>query len=194
MASEFQRRKVAGVFTAMEVDHDGFLEEEDFEALTARWVGMRGWEPGSADYDRMRSIMMGWWAGLVAMSDQNRDDKVSLDEVMLVVDQLYSMDAEVTATANSMFDAIDENGDGMIGFDEYKQVVKGWKGSDAGADEAFPQLDLNGDGHLSRDEFKELWAAFGVATTQPRPGNGSLGPTNLPRPGRCGRRPRVARR
>ena len=41
----------------MDVDHDGFLEEEDFEALTARWVGMRGWEPGSADYDRMRSIM-----------------------------------------------------------------------------------------------------------------------------------------
>src|SRR6266849_4817087 len=115
MASEFQRRKVAGVITAMDVDHDGFLEEEDFEALTARWVGMRGWEPGSADYDRMRSIMMGWWAGLVAMSDQN--------------------------------------GDGMIGFDEYKQVVKGWKGSDAGTDEAFPQLDLNGDGHLSRDEF-----------------------------------------
>ena len=105
-------------------------------------MGILGWEPGSADYDRMRSIMMGLWAGLLAMSDQNRDDKVSLDEVMLVVDQLYSMDAEVTATANSMFDAIDENGDGMIGSDEYKQV--------------FPQLDPNGSGHLSRDEFKEL--------------------------------------
>lgn len=58
--------------------------------------------------------MMGWWATLLAMSDQDRDDKVSLDELTLVVDQLGSMDAEVMATADSMFDAIDENGDGLI--------------------------------------------------------------------------------
>lgn len=54
MASEFRRRKVASVFEAMDADQDGFLEEEDFEALTERWVGIRGWEPRSVEYDRMR--------------------------------------------------------------------------------------------------------------------------------------------
>jgi Ca2+-binding EF-hand superfamily protein len=160
VASEFQRRKVAGVFEAMDADQDGFLEEEDFEALTERWVGIRGWEPGSVEYDRMRSIMMGWWATLLTMSDQDRDDKVSLDELMLVVDRLGSMDAEVMATADSMFDAIDENGDGLIAVEEHKQVVQAWKGSDAGVEEVFPRLDVNGDGYLSRAEFRELWAEF----------------------------------
>jgi Ca2+-binding EF-hand superfamily protein len=176
MASEFQRRKIAGVFDAMDVDQDGFLEEEDFEALTERWVGIRDWEPGSADYDRMRSIMMGWWAVLLGMSDQDRDDKVSLDEVMLVVDQLGSMDAEVMATADSMFDAIDENGDGRIGIEEHKQVVEAWKGSDAGVDEVFPQLDRDGDGYLSRAEFRELWADFWRGDDSASPGQWVFGP------------------
>lgn len=42
MASEFQRRKIAGVFHAMDVDDNGFLEQSDFETLTARWVDIRG--------------------------------------------------------------------------------------------------------------------------------------------------------
>jgi Ca2+-binding EF-hand superfamily protein len=176
MASDFQRRKVAGVVDAMDVDRDGFLEEQDFEALTERWVDIRGWKPGSADYDRMRSIMMGWWATLLAASDQDRDDKVSLDEVLLVVDRLHAMDAEVMGTADSMFDAIDENGDGLIAIEEHKQVVKAWKGSDAGVDEVFPRLDRDGYGYLSRAEFRELWADFWRGDDPASPGQWVFGP------------------
>jgi Ca2+-binding EF-hand superfamily protein len=176
MASAFQRRKVAGVFTAMDVDQDGFLEEEDFEALTERWVGVRGWEPGSAGYDRMRSIMMGWWTALLAMSDQDRDDKVTLDEVMLTVDRLHAMDDEVMGTADSMFDAIDEDADGLIAVEEHKQVVQAWKGSDAGVDEVFPRLDADADGYLSRAEFRELWAEFWRGDDPTSPGQWVFGP------------------
>ena len=42
MASEFQKRKVAAVFGAMDVDKDGYLEQDDFEALAARWTGLEG--------------------------------------------------------------------------------------------------------------------------------------------------------
>ena len=142
MASEFQRRKVAAVMDAMDVDHDGFLEEEDFEALTERWVAIRGWEPGSPGYERMRAIMMGWWEALLAMSDRDRDNKVTLDELMLTVDQLPGMRDSVIATADAMFDAIDEDGDGHVTIDEHKQVVQAWKGTVAGVDEVFARMDL----------------------------------------------------
>ena len=160
MASEFQRRKVSAVFHAMDADHNGYLEESDFKTLTARWVGIRGWTPGTEDYERMRAVMMGWWSALAAMSDADHDDKVSLDELMHVVDQLPAMDAEVMATADAMFDTIDQNGDGRIALAEHKQVVRAWKGTDEGVEEVFAELDLNGDGHLSREEFRELWSGF----------------------------------
>ena len=38
MASDFQRRKVAGVFHAMDADGNGYLEEADFRALIPRIV------------------------------------------------------------------------------------------------------------------------------------------------------------
>jgi hypothetical protein len=42
MASEFQRSKIVGVFDAMDADGDGYLAEDDFRALTVRWVAVWG--------------------------------------------------------------------------------------------------------------------------------------------------------
>jgi Ca2+-binding EF-hand superfamily protein len=176
MASEFQRRKIAAVFAAMDVDQDGFLEEEDFESLTERWVGIRGWEPGSPGYDRMRAIMMGWWTALHEASDQDRDDKVTLDEVLLVVDQLPAMADYVLATADAMFDAIDEDGDGHVTLEEHKQVVFAWKGTDAGDEEVFALMDSNGDGYLSRAEFRAHWFEFWAGDDEDAPGQWVFGP------------------
>jgi hypothetical protein len=58
--------------------------------------------------------MTGWWVAHEAASDQDWDDKVSLDEVLIVVDQLGAKQSEVLVTANSMFGTIDEDDDGMI--------------------------------------------------------------------------------
>jgi Ca2+-binding EF-hand superfamily protein len=176
MATDFQRRKVAGVFGAMDADSNGYLEEADFEALTERWVGLRGWEPGTAEYDRMRTIMMGWWSAISSLSGAEDPSKVSLDELMNVVDQLPAMDDAVSATADAMFDAIDENGDDRIALTEHRQVVYAWKGSDDGIEEVFGKLDLNGDGHLSRKEFRELWSGFWRDDDQESPSQWIFGP------------------
>jgi Ca2+-binding EF-hand superfamily protein len=176
VASEFQRRKVAGVFHAMDADHNGVLEEDDFEALTQRWVSIRGWEAGSPGYEQMRAIMMGWWEAIRTMSDANEDGKVTLDELMTVVDQLGGMDAEVLATADAMFAAMVESGDGRISVAEHKQVVKAWKGTDDGVEEVFSRLDLDGDGYLSHDEFRELWSDFWRGDDATKPGQWVFGP------------------
>ncbi len=175
MASEFQRRKIAVVFGAMDADQDGFLDEKDFGALTARWTAVRGWEPGTEGHTRLATIMMGWWATLLAVSDQDRDDRVTLDEVLLVVDRLDTMTEAVTGTAVAMFDAIDENADGRISAAEYRQLVRTWTGRDTDTDDVFPLLDANGDGHLSRDEFTELWTEFWAGDDPDAPGSWVFG-------------------
>jgi Ca2+-binding EF-hand superfamily protein len=158
MASEFQRRKVAGVFHAMDIEGDGYLVEGDFEALTDRWNAIQGWEPTSPHHERMRTIMMGWWHAL--RDAAHEDERVTLDEVLAVVDQLHLAPDAVLATGHAMFEAVDADGDGLIEPEEYKEMVRAWKTSDGGVDEMFHLLDGDGDGVLSQDEFAGLWADF----------------------------------
>jgi Ca2+-binding EF-hand superfamily protein len=175
MASEFQRRKISGVFEAMDANDDGLLEQSDFEALAARWTSLRGLEAGSAEYETLTAIMLGWWTALRAGSDVNRDDKVSLDEVLLVVDQLPTMLDSVEATATAMFEATDENQDGRISAEEYHQLIEAWNGVETDTDAVFPLLDLNHDGHVSRTEFTELWTQFWVGNDPAEPGTWVFG-------------------
>lgn len=176
MASEFQRRKIAGVFEAMDVDGDGFLQESDFAALTARWTAIRG--PG--DHTRLTAIMMGWWRALLAAADHDGDEKVTLDEVLLLVDRLGEMPDEVAGTAEAMFEAVDENADGRISSEEYNRLIEGWNGSRTDTDEIFPLLDLDGDGHLSEQEFVRLWTEFWSGDDPDAPGTWVFGRFELP--------------
>lgn len=185
MASDFQRSKIAGVFDAMDVDKDGYLEEADFQALTARWTAVRGWTPGSEGHTLLTAIMMGWWATLLAASDLDRDDKVTLDEVLLVVDQLGAMPDAVTGTADAMFQAIDEDADGEISAAEYRRLIETWNGGETDTDAIFPLLDLDGDGRISREEFTELWTEFWTGDDRNAPGSWVFGRFELPMvPGR----------
>jgi Ca2+-binding EF-hand superfamily protein len=176
MASEFQRRKIAGVFAAMDADGDGYLEESDFAALTARWITIRG----TGGRIRLTTIMMGWWDTLLAASDVDRDDKVTLEEVLLVVDRLGAMTTPVVETAEAIFEAVDEDADGRICPDEYNQLIEAWSGRPADTDEIFHLLDGDGDGRLSKDEFTALWREFWAGDDPDAPGNWIFGRFELP--------------
>jgi len=178
MASEFQRRKVAGVFTAMDTDRRGHLVEADFEALAARWTVLRGLEPGTAEHDRLRAIMVGWWSALSAAAVDA--ERVSLDDVLAVVDVLPTMTEAVTATADAMFEAVDENGDRRISRAEYRGLIEAWNGRPTDTDETFSRLDLDGDGHLSQQEFRVLWTQFWVGDDPAAPGTWVFGPISQP--------------
>ncbi|MFG2071184.1 Ca2+-binding protein, EF-hand superfamily [Nonomuraea maritima] len=169
MASEFQRRKVGGVFRAMDVDGDGRLTESDFQALADRWTAVAG----PVDPHRLASVMTGWWPVLQDASD---GDGVTLDEVLLVVDGLDGMTDAVAGTADAMFEAIDLDGDGFISRSEYAALIETWSGAPTATDDVFPRLDLDGDGHLTREEFRTHWTEFWAGDNPNAPGSYVFGP------------------
>lgn len=171
MASDLQRKKTSIVFGAMDVNSDGFLERADFEALTDRWVGIRG----ADGQDRLREIMMSWWDALRAASDRDRDDKVTMDEVLSVVSNLGTMLDLVVATAESMFAAVDEDGDGAVSAPEYARMIHAWTGDDAPTDGVFARLDLDGDGSISKSEFVGHWVEFWAGDDADAPGTHVFG-------------------
>ncbi|MFB9209456.1 EF-hand domain-containing protein [Nonomuraea spiralis] len=167
MASEFQRRKVGGVFRAMDADGDGLLTQADFQALAQRWTAVAG----AVDPERLASVMTGWWPVLRAASVPGGDEGVSLDEVLRVVEGLGDMADAVSGTADAMFEAIDLNGDGRISRSEYGALIETWNGTPSATDEIFPRLDLDGDGHLTRDEFRTHWTEFWSGDDPNAPGS-----------------------
>jgi Ca2+-binding EF-hand superfamily protein len=171
MASVFQERKLTGMFAAFDADGDGYLREEDFRALVARWGRLPGVGPGTELRARVETLLMGWWAALLAAGDTNGDGAVDMDELLSLVDELPAMVAEVTATADTVFDAVDANGDGRISPEEHRRLVETWNGRPADMTGVFERLDLNGDGYLSREEFALLWRQFWISDDPQEPGN-----------------------
>ena len=166
MASDLQRRKVSVVFRAMDANGDGYLDESDFRALTARWVSLRG-----GDEELLSQVMMGWWATLQAIAAQ---DRVTVDHVLSIVDALPKTPEAVTSTADAMFAAVDENHDDYISSDEYRTMIAAWLGYDGVTD--FAALDFDGDGKLSREEFARLWLEFWAGDDAEAAGTYVFGP------------------
>ncbi|MFD3676932.1 EF-hand domain-containing protein [Streptomyces sp. NPDC058613] len=171
MASVFQEHKLKGMFAAFDADGDGYLREEDFAALVARWSLLPGVGPGTELRARMETLLMGWWTALLEAGDVNGDGAVDMGELLSLVDRLPAMVADVTATADTVFDAVDSNGDGVISPEEHLRLVETWNGQPVDMTGVFELLDLNGDGHLSREEFAILWRQFWISDDPVEPGN-----------------------
>ncbi|MBB4964386.1 EF-hand domain-containing protein [Saccharothrix violaceirubra] len=171
MASDLQRKKTALVFTAMDVNGDGFLERRDFDALAERWSALRG----GADTAELREVLTSWWYALQLVTDADGDRRVTLDEAQSVSDRLAEKKGLVMATARSIFDAVDEDGDGRVTAAEYNQLIQAWTGRAAFTDDVFRLLDLNGDGTLSKAEFQRHWVEFWTGDDASAPGTHVFG-------------------
>ncbi|MGW6414484.1 EF-hand domain-containing protein [Streptomyces sp. NPDC055055] len=171
MASEFQRDKLLNMFRAFDADGNGHLDQSDFRALADRWKELPRVRPGSELATRVEAVMLGWWDHLAAQADANKDGKVDLDEILAMVDRLHTMREVVAATAETIFDAVDENGDGRISPGEHRRLVDTWHGERVDVADVFDRLDQDGDGYLSRPEFTELWIQFWVSDDPAEPGN-----------------------
>ncbi|MFI9122187.1 EF-hand domain-containing protein [Streptomyces bikiniensis] len=176
MASGFQRDKLTGMFRAFDADDNGYLDRSDFQALAERWRALPRVRPGSELAARVDAVMLGWWDLLATHVDADGDGRVDLDEILAMVDLLPTMREVVAATAETVFDAVDENGDGRISSAEHRRLVDTWHGGSVDVADVFDRLDQDGDGYLDRPEFTELWIQFWISDDPAEPGNHLCGP------------------
>ncbi|GGV08573.1 calcium sensor EFh [Streptomyces litmocidini] len=176
MASGFQRDKLVNMFRAFDADDNGYLDRRDFQALAERWKGLPRVRRGSELATRVDAVMLGWWDLLATHVDTDGDGRVDLDGILAMVDRLPTMGEVVAETAEAVFDAVDENGDGRISPAEHRRLVDTWHGESIDLGDVFDRLDQDGDGYLGRTEFTELWIQFWISDDPSEPGNQLCGP------------------
>ena len=169
MLGDFQKKKLTKLFHMYDKDKNGKLEEADFIRLHQKRCTLRGWLPGSAEYDKFRKTHVAYWNHIRKFADRNGDDHVTLDEWLRAWGELAGgklvslkvLPADIQDQIAFAFDALDLDGDGKAGPEDYRLFLKAMDSSDeAHAADIFKVLDLNGDGHVSKDEAMQLSAEF----------------------------------
>jgi|SRR6185295_5325409 len=167
----------ATVFDRLDTNHDGFVDEEEWNAMRARFSG--GGERVMVGGPRVGE-------GLTKLLDSNADAKLSRDEFAKIVSLFDTLDkdqsgdlstdelngfsravneAQTQATGgvevNSLFEKYDKNKDGKISAEEMAN------------EKTFKALDLSKDGFITREEadtaLKQLQKAREAKKVQAQP-------------------------
>ncbi len=176
MLHDLQERKLRHFFDVFDSDHDGLLEQSDFETYLQRMSEATGHRKG---WDELQSRWMFVWTTLQAMGDVDHDQMVSPDEWLSLADQLLQSEQSYAAIMNGIgettFDLLDADGDGRISKDEWRAFF--WShGIDDATDAVFPRLDSDGDGYVSRDETMANLREFFYSDDPDAAGNLFFGP------------------
>lgn len=176
MLHDLQERKLRHFFDVFDSDHDGLLEESDFQAYIQRMGEATGQRKG---WDELQSRWMFVWTTLRAMGDVDRDDVVSPREWLSLADKLLQSEEGYNAIMHGIgtttFDLLDSDGDGRISRDEWRTFF--WShGIEEATDGVFARLDIDGDGYVSRDETMANLREFFYSDDPDAPGNVFFGP------------------
>ena len=180
MLTEIQKRKLTKLFSMYDANCDGSLVLKDFEAIAKKLAKLRGWGARYPKYLNLLSQLTYDWKRIQAGADQNRDQKVSLDEWLNYHDQVLSdkeqYSQRVRALMELVLDVFDENGDEKISQKEWAGLLSVYNVSPVYAAGVFLKLDTNQDGFLTREEVLQLIHKFYFSDDPETPANFMFGP------------------
>lgn len=174
MLSEFRKQKVKKNFTFLDANLNGFIDNEDFDAICERFRSEFGWEL-NGDADKFfRTQYYALWQNLMSQSDLNQDGKISIEEFLATYEVAIADDTSfekyVLPFFEGMYPILDSDGDGNVKLEDYQCFYRCHDNTQEQATLAFHKMDLNKDGILTREEVLECFRAFYMSEDVNHPG------------------------
>lgn len=182
MTNALQRRKLSRAFEFLDVDGDGFIEQDDLAALGTRLLGRFDEPPTSPKAQHLATTFERFWQTLVSGLDADHDGRISPDEYRDCIDAAYIDGPHFEQMFRPGIEAVailcDTDGDGRIGLSEFRLVHEAFGIEPAETEAAFRQLDTDHDGTLTITEFVHAATEFYVGNNPGAAGNSFFGPSN----------------
>lgn len=182
----FQRRKLATMFAALDIDGDGAIELTDYTRRVGVVARLKGWLPDSELYARNFAFALAEWGNLAESADTNDDGRVTLTEFLRYGEDFLNDRDAVRAYARGdvqlIFDAMDADADGRLTVAEYRAYLRACGADDAIADAFFAHADLDENGCVTRAELALAVEEFLLSQNPDAAGNYLFGPI-APDPG-----------
>ncbi|NEO40951.1 MAG: MFS transporter [Moorea sp. SIOASIH] len=170
VAHKRRQRKLIYLFNILDFDKNGVIELADFEQAVENIAQVRGWKPGSKDYEFLYFSWISFGEWLQDLVDLNGNGQIELSEWLECLDKRLDYDF-----SEAFIKLIDGNEDGKIVREELRLFYQAYQIDTTHIEEAFETLDLNRDNSISKEEFKQIFDQFLYSEDVQAPGNWFLG-------------------
>jgi Ca2+-binding EF-hand superfamily protein len=153
-------------FDLLDVNGNGYIEENDFEDLARRLIDAFGEPKTSPKAKAVLKSHVGYWRGLVETLDLNRDGRVSEEEFLQGVHGAAEFDHHVHGYMTSMAALADRDDDGFAERADFVTSLRVIGFAPDRIDAVFDALDPSGTGRVRTSAWVEMVKDFYV-TEQP---------------------------
>ena len=162
MAEKLLERKIATLFTRLDIDGNGSLDQADLGRWADKLIAARNLDAEGESQLRARLDFL--WTAFFAPADTDNSGSVDLAKMTVYIKGMVADETkrqDLKSLLPQIFDAIDSDKSGSLSKEKYVRFFKALNvDNEALANQVFESIDSNGDGSVSKEDFAEFGKNF----------------------------------
>lgn len=164
MLTAFQKRKLTKRFRLYDRENKGYIVWQDLERVLSEVAEINSGKWSESERETFLTQGKTGWLLLTGAADANHDNQIQLEEWLDFYEKVLEESAETPGQlppwlehmARLSFEAMDDNGDGVISIAEYGKLFQAYGIDQSELAPSFEKIDDNGDGVIQMEEWLQL--------------------------------------
>lgn len=180
MAIDLQQAKIGKLFSQLDANGNGYIEESDVSAIAQRVLAGLGESESAPKGRELVRSYMSIWTKLVEGMDLNADGRILPEEYKQGIAKTFlepegAYDRYFHPAVVATWELLDTNGDGTVSRSEFDTFQRAFGTPPEELDEIFAKVDSDGSGVLDKAEMIEHGRDFYTSTDENATGNWLFG-------------------